>query len=75
MGSPEADYLFRGVHNGTISDPAAHFGELGLVFEPKSMVYGPPRDGFPFKVLVTLGEPFSGNICVKLDLVGLAIVR
>ena len=71
----EVDYLFRGVDYRTISDPAAYFGEWGLVLEPKPVVDGPTRDGFPHKILVTLGEPFSGNICVELDLMGLPVIR
>ena len=68
-------YLFRGVHDRTISDPAVYFGELGLVLEPKPMVDGVSRDGFPCKRLIALGEPFSGNVCVELNFVGHSIVR
>ena len=59
MGFAEVDYLFRGIYHGAISDPAAHFGELGLILEPKPVVDGPARDGFPLKILIALGEPFS----------------
>lgn len=69
------DYLFRGIHHRAISNPAAHFCKLGLILEPKPVVDGPTRDGFPFEILIALGEPFSGNVCVELDLMGLPVVR
>lgn len=68
-------YLFRGVYDSSVSVPAAYFGEPGLVLEPEQMADGPVRGGLPFKFLVAWGEPFSGNICVKLDFMGPPIVR
>lgn len=75
MNFAKVDYLFRGVYYRTIPDPPTHFGELGLVLEPKPVVDGPARDGLPFESLVALGEPFPGDICVELYLVGLSVVR
>ena len=71
----EASYLLRGIYDRTVSEPAAYFGELGLVLEPIAMVDGSVCGGLPFEILVALGEPFSGNVCVELDLVGAPVIR
>ena len=68
-------YLFRGVHDKTVSGPAIYFSELGLVLEPKPMVNGASRDGFPCKKLIALGEPAPGDVCVELDFVGPPVIR
>lgn len=67
-------YLLRGVNETAISEPADHRAELGLVLERKLMGNGVSRCGSPLNKLVTLGEPFSIDVCVELDLMRVPVV-
>ena len=72
-------YLLRGVNDAAISQSTIRLEKLGLVLEPKLMVYGVSRVGFPlYKLIVRCkvrwNEPFSVNVCVQLDLVRISVV-
>jgi len=73
------DYLFRGVYDGTISNPAAYFrvggGWLGLVLDPELMINGPTRCGFPSQTVEASSVAQNiGDAYEELDLVESSVV-
>ena len=72
-------YLLRGINDAAISQSTIHLVELGPVLEPKLVVYGVSRDGFPLYKLVVRckigwNKPLSIDVCVQLDLVRISVV-
>ena len=76
----ESRHLLSGVRDITVSDPTVHFKELGLILERKLVIDGVSHYGLPLKKLITFwlktawDKPFSSNVCVDLDSVGIPII-
>ena len=67
-------YLIRGVDDIAVAEPTAHRTELGLVLKRILEGDGVSRGRFPLNKFTTLGKPFSVNIRVELDLMGILVV-
>ena len=76
----QATHLRRGIHGGTVPDSIVYSKELGLILKRELMDDGVSSYGLPVNKLIArwwsfaLDKPFSSNVRVELDLVGVPVI-